>query len=174
MSKLARFAGIASKAIAVMLVLSAVALIAGPRLLGWQMQLVLSGSMAPAFDTGSVIAIRPVDPSSIVVGDVVTYSRRTGPPVTHRVVGIQGTGDDARLVTKGDANEDIDAGTVNPAAVVGETVAAVPYVGYVAHFMRQPLGFLLVIVVPGFILILAELRSLVRNQAAARKEVMTP
>ena len=57
-----------------------------PAVAGHQMYIVLSGSMKPTFDTGSLIFVRPVDASSIKPGDVITFrSENTSGLTTHRL-----------------------------------------------------------------------------------------
>ncbi len=59
-----------------------------PRLAGARPYVVLTGSMRPGMPPGTLVVVRPVDPRSIGVGDVITYQVASGEPdvVTHRVV----------------------------------------------------------------------------------------
>ena len=59
--------------VALVALLGAVALVAGPRLLGWQGVVVLSGSMEPTLQTGGVAFVQPADASEIQVGDILTH-----------------------------------------------------------------------------------------------------
>ena len=45
-----------------------------PGVFGRQFYIVMSGSMSPAFDTGSLIFVRPADPETIRPGDIITLS----------------------------------------------------------------------------------------------------
>ncbi len=174
MSSLRRTAALGLKAVACTLLAAAAALLLGPRLLGWQLQTVLSSSMAPEFGTGAVVAIEPAPASAIEVGDVVTFARPSGPPVTHRVVGVEAGGNSTMFVTKGDANEDVDPQPMPAGAVIGKVRADVPHLGYLANFMRQPLGFLLLVVIPGGAFILAEMRALLTKHLGTRQEQPAP
>ena len=60
-----------------------------PFVLGAQSYTVLTGSMRPGFEPGTLIAVRATDPEEIRIGDVITYQLEPGRPevVTHRVVG---------------------------------------------------------------------------------------
>lgn len=104
-----------------------------PRATGGVALVVMSGSMAPAVPTGSVVVVHPVDPGEVGVGDVVTYQRDAGTVsyVTHRVVSVH-TDPVPHLRTKGDANEAVDPEPVAAGAVRGTVTYAVPYVGWVA------------------------------------------
>jgi signal peptidase len=85
-----------------------------------RLQPVLTGSMAPRYPTGTLVAVTPVDPATLRVGDVVMfvppspYRTPTGGPVLHRVVSL-GTGPDGHLQlrTKGDANAALDPWTID-------------------------------------------------------------
>ena len=112
-----------------------------PTLLGYEANIVLSGSMGRALPIGAVAQTRMVDARSLAVGDVITF-RFPGRPlsVTHRIIAIENDG--ARVVahTKGDAN-----GAADPEPVVlGMTVARVerviPLAGYLVRAVRTPAG----------------------------------
>src|SRR4051812_23531240 len=71
-----------------------------------QLLTVVSGSMQPTLPLGSLVVVLPRDADAVRVGDVITFS----PPgddtrrVTHRIVDLQGSGDQLRVHTRGDAN----------------------------------------------------------------------
>lgn len=142
-----------------------------PTVFGRKVLTVLSGSMAPAIRTGDVILIRPLSPGETIhEGDVITY-RVAGAAktmITHRVVGtVAVDGKAAAYVTKGDANPSQDQATVSPLQIVGLYQWRIPFFGYVTNFIRQPLGIVLVVILPGVILIGMELRRLWKLMAEA-------
>jgi signal peptidase len=103
-----------------------------PRLGGATPYTILTSSMEPGMPPGTLVVARPVDPSEISVGTVITYQLESGRPtvVTHRVVavGVDSTGE-LRFTTQGDANSTTDAATVRPVQVRGERWYAVPQLG---------------------------------------------
>jgi signal peptidase I len=107
---------------------------------------VMSGSMAPAIETGDVVVMKRID-GAPKVGDVVAVnvpdearSRYGYPPqVIHRVVRV---GADGRIVTKGDARRENDPFTVASAAVETEVVTTLPAAGRALAFMTSTLGLL--------------------------------
>jgi signal peptidase len=128
-----------------------------PRVLHWDMQVVLSGSMEPAMPVGSVVLVRPVDPEAVAVGDIITFRQQGSPDfVTHRVVEVLDE-ESLSFRTKGDANEEPDTSLVPADALRGRVWATIPYLGYVAQHARQPWGFLLFVGVPGSLIIAGEL-----------------
>lgn len=73
----------------VLMLLLAVALV-GVRVVGLTPFSVLSGSMKPAYDVGSLIYVKKVDPATIEVGDPITFVVNDDLLVaTHRVVDIE-------------------------------------------------------------------------------------
>jgi signal peptidase len=136
-----------------------------PRIAGSHMYIVLSGSMAPAFDTGSMVFVKPVGPEEIKEGDIITF-RGLGDSsflTTHRVVEINGSGQGLEFITRGDANDVNDPNPVPGANLVGKVALAVPYMGYIMSFGQTKQGMLALIVVPGVLLIINESYKLYKN-----------
>jgi len=99
-----------------------------------------------------------VEPADIGPGSIIAY--RSGEPlITHRVVDVI---DESELsfITKGDANQSPDLSPVPAASVVGKVIFDVPYLGYLAAFVKTPLGFLLAIFLPGLAIIGLELKNM--------------
>jgi signal peptidase len=110
-----------------------------PMAAGGRAYTVLTGSMSPALEPGSLAMVKPVDTEDIGVGSVITYQLESDKPevVTHRVV-TMGLREDGSPVfrTKGDANATPDAAWVRPVQVVGSVWYAVPYVGRLNSLMN--------------------------------------
>jgi signal peptidase len=131
---------------------------------------VCSGSMEPALPVGSVVVIKPVDPETLKLGDVICFDLSEPPSVTHRIINITKEG----FITKGDANEDPDMWAVKKENVVGKVEMTIPYVGYLGFFVKTPLGFVTLIIIPASILIALETKKII-IEAKNRKEVtVTP
>ncbi len=111
-----------------------------PRFAGATTYVIETGSMRPDLPPGSMVAVRPADPSSVRVGDVITYQLRSGDPtvVTHRVVAIgYDGGGRLRWSTQGDANTAVDSAWVRPAQLRGRLWYGAPYLGYVTALVSQ-------------------------------------
>src|SRR5690606_13199376 len=107
-----------------------------PTLAGHQMYIVLSGSMSPAFDAGSLVFVKPVAAGEIQVGEIVTF-RNPGDGevvVTHRVVSVEETDEGIAFKTKGDANNIEDPELLPAGNVIGIVKFALPYMGYLMNF----------------------------------------
>lgn len=122
---------------------------------------VLTGSMSPAIEAGDVVIVDEADPGTVETGDVITFVRGSSEtPVTHRVVDVEGDGNDRNFETKGDANEDVDANPVPPENVLGTVLITIPYIGYVIQAANSQTGFILLVAVPIGLLVTTELWSL--------------
>lgn len=107
-----------------------VILLAGGMPFGITPYVVASGSMEPAYPTGSLVYVQKTDPSALGVGDVICFQHSSDlPVVTHRIYGIDpATGS---FITKGDANESVDAALTEPSQVLGRAVFDIPVLGMV-------------------------------------------
>lgn len=128
-----------------------------PRLFGATPYTILTGSMTPAIKPGSLVVVRPVDPSSLSVGDVVTVQLESGEAsmVTHRIAAIQYRADgQLQFITKGDANNVVDAEPRMPVQIRGEYWYQVPYLGYLSNAMtgtqRSWLGIIAILALVGY------------------------
>lgn len=100
-----------------------------PKLLGYQVYDVVSGSMAPAIPVHSVVLVQPAAPEELQPGEIVAY-RSGSSVVIHRLVEnhiVEG-----ELVTKGDANAEPDPLKVEYAGVLGTVTAHIPFIGIYA------------------------------------------
>lgn len=129
---------IASTVIVILVVLCAIILM-GSRVLGFQCYTVISGSMEPTFSVGDLLYVKKVDPSTIQVGDPITFILNEDLTVaTHRVIRIDA--ENKRIYTKGDANEIEDQDPVHFNNVIGLPKFAIPKLGYVSNFVQNPPG----------------------------------
>lgn len=153
----------------ILLMTAAVLTFLAPRF-GWRVDAVFSGSMEPELKVGSVVVTRPVEVGEIKVGDIITfYSPLDERPTSHRVVAVE-EGSAFHFRTDGDANEDADPFIVPAQNVVGKVWFHLPLLGYVSQFVKTPLGLLVTICIPGFILIGMEARNIWRVLAEQQIE----
>lgn len=143
---------IASTAIVVLMVLCAVFLM-GSRLIGYQCYNIISPSMEPEYSVGDLIYVKEVDPSTIKVGDVITFIVNEDLVVgTHRVVSIDA--EKQQFTTKGDANDVEDAEPVHFNNVIGVPQFSIPKLGYVSDFIQNPPGMYITLGVGVLLIIL--------------------
>lgn len=127
-----------------------------------ELRIVQSGSMEPSIMTGALIAVVPDE--SYQVGDVIMFgSRYADVPTTHRIVDTYTEGGRSWFITKGDANEEADTEAVSIGMVKGKVLFDVPRLGFVLDFARHPVGFMFLIVLPAFLIILGEVEKIWRE-----------
>lgn len=127
--------------ILVAVVVALAILLVGFRFIGFDTYVVLSGSMEPEYKTGSLIYAREVEPQDVEIGDVITFQLADSETsVTHRVVDIQGEGEELQFITKGDNNDDIDPSPVPADRLMGEVKFCIPGFGYFANYIQNPPG----------------------------------
>lgn len=157
MKKAANYLGFT---IVILLIAAAVFTYQAPHF-GWRVDAVSSGSMEPQLKHGSLVVTRPVEPETIVIGDMITFRPIAAgeDQITHRVVGI-GHSSSLHFQTKGDACENPDPFTVPARNLIGKICFHVPYLGYVTEFLKTPLGFTVAVAIPGVIVVAVYVTSL--------------
>lgn len=140
------------------IVISAKASGGEPEVFGHQIKTVLSGSMEPIIQTGSIIAIKPLEEeqkSTLSKGDVVTFLNKDESLITHRVVDVTNTGESVSYVTKGDNNNSADTEPVLAQNVVGQYADfTIPYAGYLMTYATSKAGSLALMIIPGLLLVI--------------------
>ncbi len=155
-----------------LVVLLAIALV-GVRLVGLQVFTVLSGSMEPAYHTGSLIYVKDIEPAEIEAGQVITFMLNEDTVATHRVVEVIPDDEDAsvlRFKTKGDANDTVDGSLVHYKNVIGTPVFTIPYLGYIANYIQKPPGLYIAISVGAIILLLVFLPDIFNEEEKKEKD----
>ena len=124
-----RAAAVVCRILGTVILLAVCLPLSGPKLLGYQVYDVVSGSMDPAIPVHSVVLVQPAAPEELQPGEIVAY-RSGSSIVIHRLVEnhiVEG-----ELVTKGDANAEPDPLKVEYAGVLGTVTAHIPFIGIYA------------------------------------------
>lgn len=80
-----------------------------PKLMGYEIYNVVSGSMEPEIPVGSVIYVKAVSPETVEEGDIIAFTSGVS-VISHRVVSNQTV--EGKFTTKGDANAENDMNPV--------------------------------------------------------------
>lgn len=142
----------------VAVVLPFTAFVVASWLLGWQLQPVLSASMSPTYQVGSLLVVGQIDVSDVQPGMAIAFDDpgQPGRLVTHRVVRVR-SDNGLFFVTRGDANASDDVFPVPARSVRGRVLWHVPVLGYAVDFLQWPRGFIILVVIPGLALAATEL-----------------
>jgi len=130
-------------------------------ILGWRALNVLTSSMKPAIAPGALVLVHRVPASNLQPGQVVTYQdpHHRGVTITHRIVAIGRVHGTPTVTTKGDTNKVADQ-PVPAGLVLGRVAAVVPELGRALGLFHSPAVLVLLIIFPGLVVILSELRRL--------------
>ncbi|MGF7532616.1 signal peptidase I [Bacillus mexicanus] len=126
-----------------------------PAIFGYTLKSVMSGSMEPEFNTGSLILVKEItDVKELQKGDVITFMQNANTAVTHRIIDMTKQGDHLLFKTKGDNNAAADSALVPDENVRAQyTGFQLPYAGYMLYFASQPIGTAVLLIVPGVMLL---------------------
>ncbi len=108
-----------------------------PRLLGFELYTVISGSMEPEIPVGSLVFVKDVLPEDVAEKEVIAFygGKDSNAIITHRVEEnnvLMG-----QFITKGDANADVDINPVDYDDLIGRVELSIPQVGTLAQFLTS-------------------------------------
>lgn len=141
----------------------------GSRLLGYQVYNVVSGSMEPTYSVGDLLYVKTVDPTTVQVGDPITFVLNEALVVaTHRVVEIDP--ENQHFYTKGDANETADASPVHFNNLIGIPKFRIPLLGYVSDYIQNPPGMYVAIACGALLIAAVFLPDLLKKEDNPQNE----
>lgn len=121
-------------------------LLVGVKLVGFTPYAVLSSSMSPLYETGSVVYVKEVVADDIEVDDVITfYMVDSTTVVTHQVVEIDD--ENGYYYTQGLANDTADGTPVTTDRIIGKVMFGIPYLGYISDYVTSPPWIYIIIAV---------------------------
>lgn len=120
----------------------------GLRLMGAQLDIVETGSMAPAVPAGALAISVPVDPTDVVADDIVTFVGPTDDLVMHRVIEVYENQGLHRYRTQGDANRSPDPALLREADIERRVAWSAGGLGWMARAVQPPVGVIWLIGLP--------------------------
>lgn len=129
-------------------------------LFGYKAYIVNSDSMAATdFDSGDLIFVKEVAPSSLAEGDIITYisqsSESFGEIITHKIRKLTTDADgNPGFITYGTTTGEDDLTVVTHPYVLGKYTAHLDAVGTFFNFLKAPQGYIICIFVPFMLLII--------------------
>jgi signal peptidase I len=135
-------------------------------LLGWQLQVIETASMAPRLPAGSLAVVEPIDAADVRAGMTVVFEDPAGGGrlVAHRAVKRLPSEGLPVWQTKGDANAEADAYPVHASAIRGRVRWGIPHLGSVTSALHGPLTVIVLVGVPLAVLVATELAALRRRR----------
>lgn len=141
MLKIAQKASNFINTIILVAVLSVLAALLLPRLFGYEIYAVLSGSMEPTYHVGSVIYVKKMPAEEIMIGNPIAFWKDANRIATHRVIDADYT--DKQFRTKGDANEVEDMNPVSFDRVIGLGTISIPLLGFITVGLQTKKGIII-------------------------------
>ena len=167
-------------AAAVMIIFTIVSLTALDReersILGFRAFIALSDSMsATDFDAGDLVLVKEVDPATLKEGDIIAYISRSsasnGETTTHKIRRLTADEDgEPGFITYGTTTDTDDEGIVTYGDVLGVYRGHIPKVGRFLAFIKTTGGFITCILIPLFLIVLAQGISCIRLLRTYRQE----
>lgn len=139
-----------------------------PRIGGYSLMCVVSGSMEPEIPINSLVLVKETPADEVEKGDIISFYSSDpaldGAINTHRVVDIKTVktvDGELEFVTRGDANGFIDQYTAKAKFLVGKVALVSPSLGILVKLSSNPLIFIPLIIVPLLIMLLLGIRRTV-------------
>ncbi len=137
-----------------------------PAIFGHRLFIVSSNSMQPTIPAGSAILVKKVDADSLQTNDIITFkegydSNNNLVINTHKIVGINKT-EQTTFVTRGDNNIIDDTKLRYPEDIYGKVVGISSGFGSFLIFLKSPLGLVICIALPLFLLLVVEVINLLK------------
>ncbi len=129
---------------------------------GYKAFIVLSDSMSKTdFDAGDLILSKEVDPSTLQVGDIISYqstnTENYGEIVTHKIRELTKDAEgNPGFITYGTTTDTNDENIVTYSFVLGKYQTKLPGVGKFFQFLKTTPGYIICIFLPFLILILIQ------------------
>lgn len=145
-------------------------------LFGYKAFIVLSDSMSKTdFDAGDLILSKEVDPSTLQVGDIISYqstnTENYGEIVTHKIRELTKDAEgNPGFITYGTTTDTNDDNIVTYSFVLGKYQTKLPGVGKFFQFLKTTPGYIICIFLPFLILILIQGINSIRLFRRYKKE----
>lgn len=135
-----------------------------PKMAGYQIYTVVTGSMEPKIPVGSLVYIKGVEPETVKEDEVIAFygGRDSSAVITHRVVAnsdIMG-----EFITKGDANKTKDMNPVPYDNYIGKVMLTIPVMGGLAQTFAGTAGRIATLSVFGLAVILLIAASMLERK----------
>lgn len=139
---------------------------------GFSPLVVKTDSMSPTFNADDLIVICATDPSTLQVGDIVTFHTIINNEYalnTHRIAEIAENNGVRSYTTKGDNNLIADQHIISDGDIVGKYVGRAPGLGRLISFLSGSVGFLIIIVLPMLVFFVYQVYHLIMVSLQLRR-----
>ena len=128
----------------------------GPFAVGIRPYVVLSASMEPTIQTGSLVYIRQAESKALFSnlveyedpgkGDIVAFEQGSGDNAITVVHRIQDVDSEGNYTMKGDNNKSDDIAQIKKDQIIGNYKWSIPYLGYFTTWLQSKKGLVLAVI----------------------------
>lgn len=119
-----------------------------PSFLNMEMYTVISDSMEPRLSKNDIIIVKKgYQNDKFKVGNIITYKRKDGEIITHRIKEIISSNLQNAYITQGDNNETPDEDVVTYEMIIGKVIYTMPNFGNILKLLKNKVFFTLCIIV---------------------------
>ncbi len=93
---------------------------------------ILSKSMSPTLNVADLVIIKETNFNEVKKNDIIEFNNKNV-KIIHRIVDIKNN----MIITKGDANKDLDKEYVTEEDIIGKYLFKIPFVGYPSYIFNQ-------------------------------------
>jgi signal peptidase len=140
----------------------------------YRMFTVVSGSMEPKYKIGDVLISKWVDPSTVKVGDAISYEGRSGDfagkVITHQVVGIEKDENGKYLFRARGLANIIEDPVVSESQLYGVVIYKDLLLSMIYKIIATNIGFYLFIIIPFMYIIGSEIISVLLSNEEKRRQ----
>ena len=135
---------------------------------------IISPSMEKTLNIYDVIVnVKVNKPEDIKIGDIITFvstsTSSKGMTITHRVISIKEDENGNKVFqTKGDNNTSPDPKPAVFENIIGKVIFKIPQLGRLQSILATKGGWLIIVVIPAFLIILSDILKLIRLQGAQK------
>lgn len=155
----------------VIIVIAFAFLLVGIKLFGVEIYTVLSGSMEPTYQVGSIIYVVDVNPDELKEKDPITFKLTDSTIATHRIIKIEEENNQKLFYTQGDANKHPDENPVTEKEIIGKPIFSIPYLGYLANFMQTTHGMFITLGIGLMLIIIVFVLDSLTEDKKEKKEL---
>lgn len=135
-----------------------------PKVFGYHIYTVISGSMEPEIPIGSLVYVKNLPPEEVQADEIIAFygAMDDGAIITHRVVSnskIMG-----EFITKGDANKTKDMNPIPYNNYIGKMVLSIPKAGGMVQTLATMQGKIAAALVIGLAMLLELIAILLRRR----------
>lgn len=95
-----------------------------------------SGSMSCKINKGDILVYERYDKQELEIGEVIVFEK-AGIPIVHRIIDMKIVNNEARYITKGDANQVLDEGYITDSDIKGVSLFRFKYLGYPTIWLNE-------------------------------------